>query len=238
MSESPAVGSNHSQTLSRGIQMLEVLAEADGGITIGELAKTLGLHRSVTYRILRTFEDHGLVTRNEAGIVSLGSRMAYLARNVAAGLRASVQPELLDAANELGVTCFMTVLDHAECITLLSAEPTAATAAVVQRPGSRHSLTAGAPGLAIQSSLTESEWLSLAPGMTPRPEVANVLALGYATSHDEVIAGVSSVAVPLRIEGQSPATIAAVFVSGAADTSVIAARLQQAVSRITQRQGR
>ena len=237
MSESPTVASNHSQTLSRGIQMLEVLAEADSGITIGELARVLGLHRSVTYRILRTLEDHGLVIRNEAGIVTLGSRMAYLARNVAAGLQTAVQPELVDAANELGVTCFLAVLDHAECITLLSAEPTAATAAVVQRPGSRHSLTVGAPGLAIQSSLTEAEWHGLAPGIQPRPEVALVAEFGYATSHDEVISGVSSVAVPLRIEGQSPATIAAVFVTGAADIPVIAARLQRAVTRVTRHRG-
>lgn len=232
MHETPQAASTHSQTLSRGIQMLEVLAEKDAGLSIAELSKELGLHRSVAYRILRTLEDHGLVTRNDAGTVCLGSRMAYLARNVASSLQSAVRPELVDAANELGVTCFMSVLDHAECITLLSAEPNAATAAVVQRPGSRHSLLVGAPGLAIQSSLGAAEWASLAPGLERRPESDAVAARGYATSHDEVIQGVSSVAVALRVAGQGPATIAAVFVTGAGDVPRIAARLQDAADRI------
>lgn len=232
MNDTPPIASNHSQTLSRGILMLEILAERDAGISIAELAKSLGVHRSIAYRILRTLEDHGLVTRNEAGIVSLGSRMVYLARNVAATLQATVRPELVEAAGDLGVTCFMSVLDHAECITLLSAEPTTATAAVVQRPGSRHSIAVGAPALAIQASLTESEWAGMVPGLARRPEIDAVRVNGYATSHDEVIAGVSSVAVPLRISGESPAAIAAVFVTGAADLATVVARLQLAAARI------
>jgi DNA-binding IclR family transcriptional regulator len=215
--------------------MLELLAESDVGVSIADLAAALEVHRSVAYRILRTLEDHGLVVRNEAGIVTLGSRMAYLARSVASTLQATVRPELVDAANDLGVTCFLSVLDHAECITLLSAEPTTATAAVVQRPGSRHSLAVGAPGLAIQSSLTAAEWASLAPGVARRHEVDEVVERGFATSHDEVIAGVSSVAVPLRMPGQSPATIAAVFVTGAADIETVATRLGIAAARLSPR---
>lgn len=235
VTEAIPTSSNHSQTLSRGIQMLEILAEADAGVSIAELSKALGVHRSIAYRILRTLEDHGLVTRSDAGVVSLGSRMVYLARNVAPTMRATVQPELVEAANELGVTCFMSVLDRAECITLISAEPTTATAAVVQRPGSRHSIAVGAPGLAIQSSLTQSQWLAIAPGESRRPEIDDIRGRGYATSHDEVISGVSSVAVPLQIGGEGPAAIAAVFVTGAADLAAVAERLQLAVARIAPR---
>jgi DNA-binding IclR family transcriptional regulator len=235
VTEAVPTSSNHSQTLSRGIQMLEILAEANSGVSIADLSKSLGVHRSIAYRILRTLEDHGLVTRSDAGVVSLGSRMVYLARNVASTLRATALPELVEAANDLGVTCFMSVLDRAECITLVSAEPTTATAAVVQRPGSRHSVAVGAPGLAIQSILTQPQWQAILPEESRRPELGSIRECGYATSHDEVIAGVSSVAVPLQIAGEGPAAIAAVFVTGAVDLAVIAERLQLAVARIAPR---
>ena len=50
-----------SQTLSRGIRALEILAAAPGPLTIAELADAMGVHRSVAYRILRTLEDHSLL---------------------------------------------------------------------------------------------------------------------------------------------------------------------------------
>ena len=50
-----------SQTLSRGIRILEILADAREPLSIDEIARRLDVHRSVAYRLLRTLEDHGLV---------------------------------------------------------------------------------------------------------------------------------------------------------------------------------
>ena len=55
-----------SQTLSRGIRILEVLADARESLTIDQVARRLDVHRSVAYRLLRTLEDHGLVARDGA----------------------------------------------------------------------------------------------------------------------------------------------------------------------------
>lgn len=41
----------HSQTLSRGIRMLEILSEEISALSIGEVAERMGVHRSVAYRI-------------------------------------------------------------------------------------------------------------------------------------------------------------------------------------------
>ncbi|WP_157555192.1 IclR family transcriptional regulator, partial [Microbacterium paraoxydans] len=122
-----------SQTLSRGIRILEVLADARGALTIDDIAGRLDVHRSIAYRLLRTLEDHGLVTRDASGAVSLGARMAALAAGVAHDLQAEALPELTAIANELGMTCFLAVLDGAECITLASVEPRHAVASVAQR---------------------------------------------------------------------------------------------------------
>ena len=45
-----------SQTLSRGIRLLEELAAARAALSIDDLAGRVGLHRSVAYRLLRTLE--------------------------------------------------------------------------------------------------------------------------------------------------------------------------------------
>ena len=71
----PTAGSaqaSPSQTLSRGIRALEILAEAQQPLTIAELADAMGVHRSVAYRILRTLEDHSLLVRDDGGRSSPG----------------------------------------------------------------------------------------------------------------------------------------------------------------------
>lgn len=220
-----------SQTLSRGIQILEVLADARDPLAIDDIAQRMDLHRSVVYRLLRTLEDHGLVTRNAAGRIALGARLAALAAGVAHDLHAEALPELTAVANELGMTCFLAVLDRDECITLASVEPRHAIAAVAQRPGARHPISVGAPSKAILSALDPSEW----PMPIEEPtlsEIAHAADRGYATSHDEVIPTVQAVAVPLRLRrGQRPAAIAVVSVA-LEDPAAAADRLSRSAAAI------
>ncbi len=219
-------GSSPSQTLSRGIRILEILADARDALTIDEIARRLGVHRSVAYRLLRTLEDHGLVTRDPAGRIQLGARMAALAAGVAHDLQAEALPELTAVANELGTTCFLVVLDHDECVTLVSVEPRHAVASVAQRPGTRHPVTVGAPGKAILSAMPPASWPADVSDHL-RDEVTDAAARGFATSHDEVIPTLRSVSVPLLVRGRPPAAIAVVYVASAVEPDAIAARLQR-----------
>jgi len=220
-----------SQTLSRGIRILELLADARGALSIDQLAEQLGVHRSIAYRLLRTLEDHGLVARDSTGRVMLGARMAALAAGVAHDLQAEALPELTAVANELGMTCFLAVLDHQECVTLSSVEPRHAVNPVAQRPGTRHPITRGAPGKAILSLLPTSSWPA---GVSAElaAEVTDAATRGFATSHDEVIPSLRAVAVPLVVRGRGPAAIAVVFVASAHSDEEIAARLTRSASAI------
>ena len=206
-----------SQTLSRGIRALEILAEVQRPLTIAELADAMGVHRSVAYRILRTLEDHSLLVRDDAGRVQPGPGLAVLARGVSRNLQTAALPELTHLANTLMMSAFVAVWDHEDCVTLVTVDPRHAGAAVVQHPGSRHPISKGAPGMAIQSALSESEWRILAPAIDYRDEAAEARRRGYAASHDEVIAGVSSLAVPIRIPGGRPAALAVVYIRAAQD---------------------
>lgn len=223
--------SSGSQTLGRGIRILELLADSQEPLTIDELSRRLDVHRSIAYRLLRTLEQHGLVTRDAAGRVTLGARLAALAAGVAQDLQTEALPELTAVANELGMTCFLAVLDHEECVTLASIMPRHSVASVAQRPGARHPITVGAPSKAILASMPESEWpLDISERL--RGDIAEAADLGYATSHDEVIPTVQAIAVPLRLRGRPPAALCVVHVAMAGDAGAIAARLQRSVGII------
>lgn len=221
-----------SQTLSRGIRILELLADAREPLSIDELSRRLEVHRSIAYRLLRTLEDHGLVARDGSGRVALGSRMAALAAGVAHDLQAEALPELTAAANELGMTCFLSILDRDECITLASVEPRHGVASVAQRPGTRHPVTVGAPGKAILALLPEHRWPDELDA-AHRADVLTTRERGWATSHDEVIAGLRSIAVPLALPKGERAAIAVVYLSDPHPDAEIAARLTAVASALT-----
>ncbi|WP_127129922.1 IclR family transcriptional regulator [Georgenia sp. SYP-B2076] len=220
-----------SQTLSRGIRILELLADAREPLTIDQVADRLAVHRSIAYRLVRTLEDHGLVGRDGAGRIALGARMATLAAGVAGDLQAEALPELTMVANELGMTCFLAVLDHEECVTLASVEPRHAVPSVAQRPGTRHPVTVGAPGKAILAALPQPEWPSCVSAALS-DEMTVTAARGYAQSHDEVTPSLRSVAVPLRLRGRGPAAIAVVYVASAHEPPAIGARLAASAASI------
>ena len=212
--------------------MLEILAEAAGPLSIADLAAELGVHRSIAYRILRTLEDHRMVVRDAAGVVKLGPQLAALARGVSRDLQAAALPELTAVASDLSMTAFLVVLDGDECVTLVSVEPRHTNGSVAQRPGTRHPLGVGAPGIAIQSSLSDDDVSSLLPGYRVRAEVLATRSTGFATSHGEVIPGVSSVSVPLTIHGQPPAAISVVYVTSETPTGSVSSRLAAAAKAI------
>jgi DNA-binding IclR family transcriptional regulator len=132
----------------------------------------------------------------------------------------------------LDMTAFVAVWDHHDCITLLTVEPRHSGATVAQRPGTRHPINAGAPGIAIQSALTEAEWDRLATGIPYRPEAAEARGAGYSASHDEVIAGVSSLAAPVRVPGGRPAALSVVYIRSSHDPAVVGAALVESAARI------
>lgn len=215
----------HLQTLDRGIRLLEVLAEAPAPLAIGQLADSLGLHRSIIYRILRTLEAHHLVHRRPDGLCELGLGLSTLARNVSRSLQTAALPELATVANAAGMTCFLVVPDGNECVTLVSVEPKHSAATVVQRPGTRHPLDRGAPGLALLAMRP--------PAHGERKEVMEARREGYAHSHSEVIPGLSSLAVPIPADSDDhDAAICVVYVTSDVDVAGIVARLRSAAERV------
>lgn len=207
-----------SQTLDRGLRILEVLADSTMPLSTAALAAALDVHRSVVYRMLRTLEDHRLVRRRTDGAYELGLGLPSLARAVYPTLQAAALPELSAVAEDLGMTAFVAVRESDEAVTLASVEPRHSGAHVAYRPGVRHPVDRGAPGIALLAGEP--------PTAHERRAVTEARRLGFATSRSEVLPGMSSVAVALV----SPTTgvlgaVAVVFAGGGSDKRRIADRL-------------
>ncbi|MGI9136173.1 MAG: helix-turn-helix domain-containing protein, partial [Candidatus Nanopelagicales bacterium] len=55
------MASETSQTLDRGLRVLEALADAPEGLTVTELATQLDIGRTVVYRLVVTLEQHAFL---------------------------------------------------------------------------------------------------------------------------------------------------------------------------------
>jgi len=219
------------QTLSRGIAILELLAERGEPASIPEIVAGLGLHRSIAYRLLRTLEHHRLVVRDERGLVTLGPRLASLAAGVDRDLQSAALPVLRATAEALGATCFLVVLDHEEAVTLVSVEPRRSLVTVAEDPGTLHPLGIGAPGRAVLAQLPPARWPADLTA-AQREATARVGALGYASSDGEVHPGLRGVAVPLAIEGRPPLALAVVYVTSRHEEPALADRLRLAADEL------
>ncbi len=206
MEPKPSPDSSRSQTLDRGLKALGLIATSHTPMTIDEVATQLKLGRSVTYRMIRTLEDHHLVSRDSSGRLTGGTQLVALARGVENEMQAVAAPILTELANGLGMTSFLVVSDGQEAVTVQVVEPTATAAHVAYRPGTRHPLDRGAPGIALLAGL------GLQPG--ERTEIATARSFGWAYSEGEVIEGMASIAAPVPTStGVTKAAIAVVHLA-------------------------
>lgn len=183
---SPAAGS---QTLDRGLRVLAVVASAEAPMSTAEVAAALDLHRSIAYRMLRTLEAHGLVRRHHDGRYGPGLALAVLSAQVVPTLQGAAMPELSSLADAVGMTAFLVVRDGDDAVTIAVVEPRHVTAHVAYRPGNRHPVDRGAPGLALLAGA--------APGRGERSAVMLTRRRGWAHSRSEVLPGMRSVASPV-----------------------------------------
>jgi DNA-binding IclR family transcriptional regulator len=214
------------QTFDRGLDVLETIALRASPPTIDEVASELALHRSIVYRLVRTLELRRLVFRDGSGRLHPGARLAVLARGVSVTVRSAALAELPQLANTLGMTAFLVVRDADEAVTIESVEPTGTGAHVAYRPGTRHPVDRGAPGLALLAAEP--------PRSGERAEVATARRRGWVRTTSEVLPGMAALAAPV----QRGAAIAVLWPSGmAVDQRSIARAVSAAAGAIAARLG-
>ncbi|MDQ0382207.1 IclR family transcriptional regulator [Amycolatopsis thermophila] len=223
MAEGKVVGGAGLQTLERGLSVLEAVAE-HAPCTTATVAEVTGLHRSIAYRVLCTLEARGYLQRDRSGRYEVGLAVLTVASAVRSDLQTLAQTELSTVAEATGTVAFLAVPHGDEALTLVTAEPPAAATPVSYRPGVRHALTRGAPGLAILAALP--------PRPDERPEVALARDLGHVRTTGEVVPGISALAVPVRLRAGRVASASVLFVAGRLDEQSALTHLHAAAERL------
>jgi len=168
-----------SQTLDRGLRVLDVLATVPGGLTVTELSGQLGVNRTVVYRLVSTLEQHTLIRKDTRGRLHVGLGVLHLASAVQPALRDIAVPVLRNLAESVGCTAHLTVADGEEALAVAVVEPSWTDFHVAYRVGARHPLSKGAAGKAILSGRE--------PGGPP-----------YMQTSGELQTGAQGVAAPVR----------------------------------------
>ncbi|GCE28397.1 transcriptional regulator [Dictyobacter alpinus] len=219
----PARGET-SQTLDRGLRLLEILATEAEGLSVQELAKRLAIHRTVSYRLLNTLLEHRLVQRMQDGRYKLGTGLIELARRISPRLQSAATPELKRLAEELGATTHLTTANGDEAVVLTTIEPSHTHMHVVYRAGFRHALDQGASGIAILASRPAQA--------AERSQIRQARQRGYAVSQNEIQSGASGLAVPLILDGSPIEASIGVIVLGTIDEARVSPRVLAAARRI------
>lgn len=227
------------QTLSRGLDVLDALCHAGQPMSVSDVAHRLGLNRSTVHRLVATLVHHGLVQRVGTAY-SPAHGLRLLVEAAEAPQQRQAQPVLQGVVDDLGVTAFLVVAEHDLCVTRACVEARSEGAQLVQRPGTAHPLTRGAPGIALLAAMgDEMSEEQLAERAGERlADVAAARRRGWAASADEVIPSVRSVAVPVRGAAGWPAALAVVYLGSDVGEQRAARRLQEAaqeLARSTQR---
>lgn len=192
------------QSVERAIAILE-LFEGRPLLSIGEVARELGVHRSTASRLMATLEAGGLLELDENGGYRLGLGLVTLAGHVLNRfpVRALAAPVLRELRDSTGETAWLGVLDG-QRITYLDQATSPNVTVNVDWVGVRQSLTEGVTGrllLAYQLRAVIDRLVAEAPPAAPglsETELAAVRRRGHALRLGDAEDGYTGVAVPIR----------------------------------------
>lgn len=203
-----------SQTLDRGLRVLDVLVAAPDGLTITELAAELEVSRTIVHRLVGTLERHTLVRRDQRGRLRVGLGVLRLGTAVQPVIREAALPVLRDLAESVGCTAHLTIADGEEALALAVVEPSWTDYHVAYRVGSRHPLAAGAAGRAIL----------LGRSGDPAPYVVTV---------GELQVGARGLATPVRDVPGLDASVGIVTLDTGLDEAAVAPQVERAAAELS-----
>ncbi len=201
-------------TLDKGLHVLDILSttESPGGLTLTELSREIGMHRTTLFRILATLHARRLVERDaetDRYQIGLGILALASARLRAIDIRHIARPTLLRLCESAQETVFLAILDGAEVVTVERFEGPQIIALRTEI-GDRRPAYCTASGKAIMTELRAEEVERiLAQGMPARTvrTITSPLVMrhhldearqrGFAIDDEERMEGVRCVGTPI-----------------------------------------
>ncbi len=113
-------------TLSKGLMILETLAQSKGGRGVTELSRELGLTKSMTFRLLQTLSALGYVQSSEAKLYSATMKVWQVGQTVIGGLDLPkiAAPHMRGLSEATGETIYLAVPDGVSVIYIDKVEST------------------------------------------------------------------------------------------------------------------
>jgi DNA-binding IclR family transcriptional regulator len=203
-----------SQSLERGLDVLEVVEAEGGDIGVREIARRLALSPTIVQRMVTSLARRGYFDRNaENARYRLGYRALALGANNEHGSDyiGTARRELELLARGQSLNGFIAVLHGGRAVYLLAVQAEGPVAIKVA-PGSEMPLHSTAAGKVLLASQSDAEARRLLghgklPAITPHTitdpaavvtSLAKVRKQGFATVAEENIRGVLSVGAPIR----------------------------------------
>jgi len=217
-----------SQSLDRGIAVLELLDAAPRPVGVREISRQLELSPAIVQRLLKTLSEHNYVRQDdETRRYSIGYRALSLGTSLERtdNVLIAAHAELQNLAAKHKLNGYIGTLQGNRAVYLLSVQ-SEGPVAIRNEPGEATYLHTTAMGKVLLASLTDEQATTLlGPGpltrvteatMTdPRDVIASlsdIRRLGYATVFDENILGVTSVGAPIRTtSGRTRAALSVAF---------------------------
>ena len=201
------------QVIDRALDLIELLATSENGLSITDLSNATGLPKSTVHRILSTYAERHYVEKDQdTSIYSLGHKFVeiasvYLNKIV---LKTEAAPIMHELAAFFGAVSYLGVLENNEVMYLEKAENFNSLRLYTQI-GKWEPLHCTALGKVLMASLSESEFEHVAKNLTYtkytpntidnyewfKAEIEQVRRRGYATDRYEHEATHCCLAVPI-----------------------------------------
>ena len=247
----------HSQSLVRGLTLLEYLAASPLGLALSEVAERAELAPSTTHRLLQALQSQGFVTQeNEQGLWRIDVKTFRIGNSFleACDVVATSRPFLRRLTAETGETANLGIRDGATAVFLAQHE-SPQMMRMITRLGSRAPLHASGVGKALLAWMPDDERADLLDGRelarvtantlyqpeTLQVETQQICAQGFACDREEHAIGLHCVAACIFDEHSTP--LAAISVSGPmaripeARLLTLGALVRQTADEITQQLG-
>jgi IclR family transcriptional regulator, KDG regulon repressor len=190
--------SDYSKTAENALTLLNAISRL-GPATLGELATSLKLNRTVVHRLLTTLHRQSFVIKFGSSYL-IGPAVIRLSANVLPALRKIVLPTMRELAAEVKETVSCAVRDGDSWVTLEQVLDSYHVVHIREEIGVRFPLHMGAHGYALLSTLDEKTTADYyghvdVPDRV-KAQVKLVRSQGYAVSKGELREGVVGVAAP------------------------------------------
>jgi IclR family acetate operon transcriptional repressor len=212
------------QSIERVLDLLEMLADAGGALSLSELAATSGLPLPTVHRLMRTLVNRGYVRQEASRRYALGSRLVRLGETSSRMLGTWLRPFLAQLVRETGETANLAMLEGDEVV-YIAQVPSPHSMRMFTEPGRRVRPHCTAVGKALLAQLPPGQARALLgrdglPAFTPATitdpdlllaHLAVIREAGYAIDEGEQEVGVRCFAVavpdapaPLAISTSGP----------------------------------